>query len=177
MPDKKSPKTENEEEKSGGSKRMLTAGVMSVAMLGGGFFIGGKMSGGAEAAPAAEAATEEEVVEEKNELGDLKSMEPVNVNLQDGHFLRVAVTLEVVHADEGEEEGGGGHGAEEEEVETVFPTAPAADLVLSTFSGRSMEELATAEGRNAARETLLEAIVEVYGEKVSSLYFTEFVMQ
>lgn len=175
MPDKKSPKNDNEEEKSGGSKRMLTAGVMSVAMLGGGYFIGGMMSGGEEAAPAAEAAPEEDIVEEKAELGDLKSMEAVNVNLQEGHFLRVAVTLEVVH-EEKEDSGGGGHGAEEEE-EEVFPTAPAADLVLSTFSGRSMDELATAAGRNAARETLLDAIVEIYGEKVSSLYFTEFVMQ
>lgn len=172
MPDKKSPKIDNEEEKSGGSKRMLTAGVMSVAMLGGGYFIGGMMSGGEEAVPAAEAATDEEVVEEKAELGHLESMEAINVNLQDGHFLRLAVTLELHHE---EEEEGGGHGAEE--TVTVFPTAPAADLVLSTFSGRSMDELATAAGRNAARETLLDAIVEVYGEKIESLYFTEFVMQ
>jgi flagellar FliL protein len=171
MPDKKSSKKDNEDdEKSGGSKRIVTAAIMSVAMLGGGFFIGGKMSGGAAAAPVAEAATDEEAVpEEKTELGELVDLEAVNVNLQDGHFLRIAVTLEL----DPHKESGGGHGAEE----AVFPAAPAADLVLTTFSGRAMDELATASGREAARETLLEAVTEAYHGDVVSLYFTEFVMQ
>ncbi|MFK7918561.1 MAG: flagellar basal body-associated protein FliL [Ilumatobacter sp.] len=176
MPDKKSSK-EDSEEKGGGAKKLLPVVVIGIVMLGGGYFVGGMMSGGGEAEPVADAAEDEAAAEEEEtvELGDLEALDAVNVNLLDGHFLRIAVTLEVAH-EEHEESGDDGHGATEVE-EVEFPTAPAADLVLSTFSGRSMEELASAEGREAARTELLHAVEEKYGEKVVSLYFTEFVMQ
>ena len=151
-------------------KRFLPAAVICIVVLGGGYFLGGKMSAGSPAAPVAEAAAEpdEAEAEEKAELGHLESLDALNVNLQDGHFLRVAVALEI-----GEHDEGGDHGKDDAE----FPIAPAADLVLSTFSGRSMPELATPEGREAARHELFEAIEEKYGDKVVALYFTEFVMQ
>lgn len=170
MPDTKSSDTESDStETTKGVKRLLPAAVICVIMLGGGYFLGGKMSAGSAAAPVAEASAEAEAEpEEKAELGHLETLDALNVNLADGHFLRIAVALEI-----GEHEGGDGHGKDEAE----FPTAPAADLVLSTFSGRSMPELATHEGREAAREELFTAISEKYGDKVVSVYLTEFVMQ
>ena len=38
-------------------------------------------------------------------------------------------------------------------------------------------ELATDAGREAARHELFEAVEKVYGEKLKSVYLTEFVMQ
>lgn len=168
MPDKKS--SDKEQDKEGGKKSLLPIVVIGVVMLGGGYFVGGMMSGGSEPVPVADAA-EAEPEAEKVELGHLEALEAVNVNLADGHFLRIAVTLEI-HSDE--KEASGGHGGEEA---AAFATAPAADLVLTTFSGQSMEELSTVEGRESAREHLLEKVIEKYGETVTSLYFTEFVMQ
>jgi len=169
MPDTKSSDAESTHtEPKKGVKRLLPAAVICIVMLGGGYFLGGKMSGAA-APPVAEASAEAEVEpEEKPELGHLETLDALNVNLADGHFLRVAVALEI-----GEHEGGDGHGKDEAE----FPTAPAADIVLTTFSGRSMPELATHEGREAARQELFTAVEEKYGDKIVSLYFTEFVMQ
>ena len=60
---------------------------------------------------------------------------------------------------------------------TTEPTAPAADLVLSTFAGKTIEELSTLEGRVAARDHLHEGLKEFYGEEVLTVFFTEFVMQ
>lgn len=169
MPDKKS--SEKDTDKEGGKKSPLPIIVIGVVMLGGGYFVGGMMSGGSEPVPVADAGEEAESDEPK-ELGHLEALEAVNVNLAEGHFLRIAVTLEI-HSHE-EESSGDGHGA----TETVeFATAPAADLVLTTFSGREMAELSSSEGREAARHELLEKVIEKYGEKVTSLYFTEFVMQ
>ncbi len=170
MPDKKSSKNnESEDTGKGGSKKMIISAVLSVALLGAGYFIGGMSSGG-DSTPVAEAADGEQSAEdndEKKELGHLVDLEPINVNLQDGHFLRIAITLDT-HTEES-----GGHGKEE----AVFPTAPAADLLLATFSGRDMAELSTETGREEARAELLESLEEAYGEEVTGVFLTEFVMQ
>ncbi len=169
MPDKTSEENEsNDAASGGGSKKLMTAAVLSIGMIGGGYFMGGALAGGATPAPAAVAA--EAVVEETHkEMGKLVPLDAVNVNLEDGHFLRIAVTLEL----DPDYSSSDSHGKDEEE----FPSAPAADLVLTTFSGRSMTDLSTAEGREAARVELLTSIEEKYHGKVISLYFTEFVMQ
>ena len=168
MADKKS-KEKDADEKGGGSKRMITALVLSVAMLGAGYFVGGMMSGGAaEPAPADAAAAEEEVVEEPSELGYLVGLDAINVNLADGAYLRIAVSIEL-DKDLVEKDSKTG--------EISFATAPAADMVLATFSGRALDALSTAAGRDAARTTLFDRVYEVYGSQVKGLYFTEFVMQ
>lgn len=171
MPDKTSSENETSEPEKGGSKRIITAAVLSVVMAAVGYFAGGMMSGGTAETPvaAAGAETAETVAAEKSEMGKLVDLEPVNVNLADGHFLRIAVTLEL----DPHKESSDGHGAKDES----FPTAPAADLVLSTFSGRDMSELQTMDGREEARTTLMHSIEEAYHGDVVSLYFTEFVMQ
>ena len=167
MPDKKSSKSSGDDGGDAGKKSPIVAIVLCVAMLGAGYVVGGMMSGGSSETAVVEAAGDEaEVVEEHHELGTLHELDAINVNLQEGHFLRIAVALET-HGS-----GGDGHGGEEE-----FPMAPAADLLLATFSGRTVEELSTAEGREEARTELLEAVVKKYDGEVYGLYFTEFVMQ
>ena len=146
--------------------------ALCVGLLGGGYVLGGKMSAPAAAVAddgTAESTHEEESEESKGaEVGEVIDLEAVNVNLADNHYLRVAISIGLAPAEEG-----GGHGEEEE----VFKTAPASDLLLSVFSGRLMEDLATPEGRDEARLKLLADMHEAYHGEVTAVYFTEFVMQ
>ncbi|MEM1334164.1 MAG: flagellar basal body-associated FliL family protein [Actinomycetota bacterium] len=161
----------NEESGGGGKGKMLPAIVLSVGLLGAGYFVGGGMGGGASEAPVAEAA-EPEPVEEKRALGMLVPLEAVNVNLADGHFLRIAVSLELSEDATAQVES-----KQSKDATYEYPVAPAADLLLTTFSGRSIENLSTPAGRTEAREAYAAAIESVYQSDVVSLYFTEFVMQ
>ena len=167
------------ETKPKGKRRMIVVGALCLGLAAGGYLISGRMAGGA--APAAGATTEEEVVEPEPEVGEIVDLEPVNVNLADGHYLRIGVSLGLsahVEGEAGEEAAAASHGEAGEETGTTFPTAPAADLVLSTFSGRSIEQLADDAGREAARHDLLEGIHAYYGEEeILTVFFTEFVMQ
>lgn len=172
MPDTKSPgDNESSETKKGGPKRLVMIAALCVGLLGGGYVLGGKM--GAPAAVAddgtAESTPDEESEESKGaEVGEVIDLEAVNVNLADNHYLRVAISIGLAPAD-----GGGGHGGDDEE----FKTAPASDLLLSVFSGRLMEDLATPEGRDEARLKLLADMHDPYHGEVTAVYFTEFVMQ
>jgi flagellar FliL protein len=164
--------------KSGGMMRLVMVGVMSLSIAAAGYFIGGR--GGAEV-PAVASPVIVEVEAKEPVIEEIVDLEAVNVNLTDGHYLRVAISLGVGHeeAKEGEEEdaGGGGYGGEEVE-EAVFPTAPAADILLSTFAERSMAELSDGAGRNAARTELETRMKEYYGEEIIvTVFLTEFVMQ
>lgn len=159
-----------------GKGRPLMVGGICAALAAGGFFIGGRMGGGAAPAVATETVPEPEPT-----VGEIVALEPVNVNLADGHYLRISVSLGLLdHGDEAAapaDDGGHGEAGATDEG-SHFPTAPAADLVLSTFAGRKMDELAAATGREAARHDLLEGIHNYYGEEeVLTVFFTEFVMQ
>ena len=90
---------------------------------------------------------------------------PITINLAGGHFLKLGLALQQDAA-----AGGGGEGGE-------LDTAQAIDLAISTFSGRSIEELSKKEGREHAREELLKKIEKAYHHEVYKIYFTEFVMQ
>lgn len=164
MPDKESPPSPSAA--SGppaagrsGLRTMLIV-FLCLGLVAVGYLVGGR-SGGAPA--AADAATEPTAPAEP-EIGEIVGLEAINVNLADGHYLRIAVSLGLVPA------------VDAAHVET-YPTAPASDLVLTTFAGRSMEELAEPDGRERARQQLSEALAEAYGSEVAAVYFTEFVMQ
>ncbi len=176
MPDTKSPgDPESPEPKKGGPKRLVMIAALCVGLLGGGYVLGGKMSSPSVAAddgttdsaePGADpdADTESESEEHDSEVGVVVDLEAVNINLADNHYLRVAISLGLspeVELEEPEE----------------FHTAPASDLLLDAFSGRSIDELATPTGRDGARQELLSAIEEHYHGEVTAVFFTEFVMQ
>ncbi|WP_420452474.1 flagellar basal body-associated FliL family protein [Ilumatobacter sp.] len=167
MPDTKSP-TDEEAPKKGGPKKLAVIAVLCVGLLGGGYVLGGKSSAPASAADGGAgtetAETETGDEEGSSEIGLVIDLEPVNINLADDHYLRVAISLGLSADVEL-------HGEDE------FHTAPAQDVLLSTFSGASIEQLATPEGRDSARHHLLEAVEEHYHGEVAAVYFTEFVMQ
>ncbi len=182
MPDTKSPgDSESPEAKKGGPKRLVMIAALCVGLLGGGYVLGGKMSAPSAAAdggtgePGAEESSDGEAEEDHSaEVGEVIDLEPVNINLADNHYLRIAISIGL-SADDGSEKKGK---IKRKEAEPVpFQTAPARDSLLKVFSGRSMEELTTPEGRDEARNELLALMTEQYHGEVAAVFFTEFVMQ
>jgi flagellar FliL protein len=176
MPDTKSEQTETDADDSGGKGRLIVTAVLCIGLAGAGFVLGGRLASGGDA-EAASTEAEAEVAPEDLEpvVGGIVGLDPVNVNLADGHYLRIAIAIALSEDYVHTVSGGGGHGAAATEI--PFETAPASDLVLGTFSGRDMTELATNEGRETARQDLLHGLENYYGEDIVTVYLTEFVMQ
>jgi flagellar basal body-associated protein FliL len=146
---------------------------MCVALAGVGYMLGGR---GAAATPAS--ATTTTIVQLEgcapgtdaataghNTL-DLESM---SINLNDGHYLRVTVSLGLCPGVIGV---AAGEGAGE-----ALNTAPAKDIIVSTLSGNSMETLQEPEGRENIKELLTQRLANAYPDEVYEVYFLEFVMQ
>jgi flagellar FliL protein len=153
--------------RSGGLLRTAVIVFLLLGIAGIGYVLGGRGAAPASSAgavPADAAATSSEESEVAEEHGPVVTMDPININLAEGHYLRIAIALGLSAEAKVDEE----HG---------FDTAPASDVVLSTFSGMAMSELTSADGREHTREQLLEALADHYGGDVVHVYFTEFVMQ
>lgn len=93
------------------------------------------------------------------EPGEVVSLEPIQVNLSGGHYLRVGIALQA-SADAHEVEG-----------------SKALDATIAVFSGRPLEEVMSPPRREALRGELLEAVDEAYHGDVLDVYFTEYVTQ
>ena len=101
--------------------------------------------------------------------GMVVKLDPLTLNLDDGHYLKLSMALQFTEA----ASGGGGHGGGSEEPDG----SKALDLAIAQLSNRKIAELNTAQAREAAKAKLLAAIEEAYHHEVMDLYFTEFVMQ
>lgn len=147
---------------------------MCVGLAGVGYMLGGRGAGaGATAVTTTTIVQLEGCAEgvdattaEHNTL-DLESM---SINLNDGHYLRVTVSLGLCPGVVGV--GGEGEGAVE-----GLNTAPAKDIIVTTLSGNSMETLSEPEGRENIKELLTQRLANEYPEEVYEVYFLEFVMQ
>lgn len=93
------------------------------------------------------------------EPGEVMALEPIQVNLSGGHYLRIGIALQLT-ADAEESEG-----------------SKALDATIELFSGRSMDQLALPEQREELKHELLEQLVEDYEGDVMGVYFTDFVTQ
>jgi flagellar FliL protein len=102
------------------------------------------------------------------EPGLVVKLDPLTLNLDGGHYLKLSMALQFTVAGSG----GGGHGAAAEP-----DGSKALDLAIAQLSNRKIAELNTAAARDAAKAKLLAAIEEAYEHDVMDLYFTEFVMQ
>lgn len=96
----------------------------------------------------------------KPEAGAVLRLEPINVNLAEGHYLKLGLALQLT-ADVSETPDG----------------SKALDLAIDTFSNQAMAELGSNEARTAVKADLLERISKAYDGDVMDVYFTEFVMQ
>lgn len=140
---------------SGGGKKKLIMILVLVAVLGGGayFFL---LKPGDEAAATAAGAPSPSP---SYEPGPVMDLDPVTINLEGGHYLKLGMALQTT-PDAVEVSG-----------------AKALDAAIELFSNRSMDELADAEGREAAKDELVEEVQHLYHDEVYDIYFTQFVMQ
>lgn len=94
------------------------------------------------------------------ELGTVQAVEPISINLAGGRYLRLGLGLQLTA-----------------EVAEDVDTVKALDLAIALFSQRSVEEISTAEGRDALKRELAAQLTEVYEGEVVDVYFSNFVYQ
>lgn len=133
---------EETDDSGGGRKKILVLALVVVVALGAAWWFVLKPSGPKEPEP-----------------GEVVTLEPIQVNLADGHYLRIGVALQLT-AD--------AHGAD---------GSKALDAVIDLFSGIDQAELGRAGQRHQLKEKLEERLHEDYHGSVMEVYFTEFVTQ
>ncbi|MEZ0166041.1 flagellar basal body-associated protein FliL [Kineococcus sp. LSe6-4] len=161
------------EAKPGGAKKLIVIGAAAAVLLAGGTGAGVFVLTKGDSASAADTKAEEVLVP-----GDVTALDPISVNLADGHYLKIGVALQQVAA----AGGGEGHGGS-----TGPDGSKAYDLIISQYSNLPMDELENAEQRDRLKNELQEKIVTAYeteDEKtkaktktVMGIYLTSFVMQ
>ena len=123
-------------------KKKLIVVVLVLALLGGGYWFLLRDSG-----PAAP------------EPGEVLVLDPIQLNLEGGHYLRVGLALQLTTT------------AHE------LDGSKALDATISLLSGRSVADLAAKGEHTKVKEDLLELLHEAYHGDVMGVYFTEFVTQ
>lgn len=141
--------------RSRGGRRVLTALLVAVLLVGAGaaywFLLG----------PGAGTTSDGVVAEEPApEPGEVLTVDAVSLNLAGGHYLRLGIALQLTA-----------------EVEETPDPAAALDQAIALFSGRTVEEVSSPEGREALKAELSEMLVEKYEGEVMGVYFTDYVTQ
>lgn len=135
----------DEAEKSGGGKiKKLLIGVVLLAVVGGAAYWFVLKPPGPVPEP---------------EAGEIAPLESIQINLDDGHYLKLGLALQLTttaHEVDG---------------------SKALDAAIDLFSGRPMESMSETEKRNALKEKLAHELEESYHGDVMEVYFTEFVTQ
>ena len=91
--------------------------------------------------------------------GEVVTLEPIQLNLAAGSYLRIAIALQLT--------------VEAEEADG----SRALDATIEMFSGRTVAELSDLNQRKKLKEELAAEIEELYHGEVMDLYVTEFVTQ
>jgi flagellar FliL protein len=93
--------------------------------------------------------------------GAVLTVEPVSLNLAEGHYLRLGLALQLT----------------EEAGEEAPDTARALDLPTPLFSGRTAAEVADPATRDALTAELATQLAEAYDGEVMDVYLTNYVTQ
>ncbi len=97
---------------------------------------------------------------EKPVAGEVVALEPRQLNLEGGHYLKLGLALQgtdsVAHAIDG---------------------SKALDAAIEIFSGRSIEELSRPEELHQLKQELKKELEHLYHGDVMDVYFTDFVTQ
>jgi flagellar FliL protein len=96
---------------------------------------------------------------EKPVAGEVIALEPRQVNLEGGHYLKLGLALQGT--------------AEAHELEG----SKALDAAISLFSGRSIEEVSRPAELKHLKEELQKELEHLYHGDVMDVYFTDFVTQ
>lgn len=100
-----------------------------------------------------------------NGIGPVLELEPVTLNLADGHYLKMGLALQLPAGIDPTVAGEQGLGA------------MALDMAISELSAMTMDELQPTSRRAELKYELGDAVCNSYGGNVLTVYFTEFVMQ
>lgn len=155
MSDKNKDTDDDGKGKKGGMKKIVIV-VVGLVVVG----VGAQMTVLKKPAAEAGAATTTTVLG-----GDLVAVEPMSVNLADGHYLKVGVAIELVA------------GGDAKYFEKAGKPNKVRDLIITSAASRTMADLATVEGKEKFRAELDEGSKKLYKDDYHGIYFTEFVMQ
>ena len=113
------------------------------------------LRGKAQAAgPAAPAPTPTPVA------GNVLDIDPVSVNLADGHYLRLGLALQL-----------------STDVTEDPDPARALDLAIALYSGQSVDDVSAPATRDKLKGELLGELQQTYGPGVMDVYLTDYVTQ
>ncbi len=165
--EKAAPPKEGEEQAPKSKKKMVFGGVGALVL----FFAGGKVMGG-----GGETKTIIKIVNTTTTIpeGEVVTLDAITLNLADGHVLKVGIGFQLEYEAAG---GGGGHSAAPAaEGDPTKGYARALDIAIDELGSHTMDEL-SGEGRNAAKEALVERLEKAFHGKIEDVYFHQFVMQ
>lgn len=137
--------------KKGRKKLVLIVGAVVLVAAGAAAYVLLGLGGGGDA----EAAEPEPVP------GEVLAVEPISMNLAQGHYLRLGFELQLT-TDVGE------HAPE---------PGKAVDAAITLFSGRTMAEVSDPATRETLKEEFLHELEELYHGAVMDVYFTNYVTQ
>lgn len=145
------PPPAEETKKRGPSKKVLILVIGVVVLLGAAaaaYFLVFAKDGGAEP------------VEPAPEPGAVLTVDPISLNLADGHYLRLGLALQLT--------------AESEEAPDP---SKALDAAIALFSGRSIAEVSDPAVREQLTDELAHHLEELYEGEVMDVYLTNYVTQ
>ena len=139
----------------GGKSNLVPAVVLALGIAIGGYFMGGSGDSAASSATTTTAAVP---------VGEVATMDPISVNLADGHFLKVGVGVQLDEATPSADFMKG-------------PISRVKDLLIENLGGRNMADFATAPQREQIKNDLKDKAKKMFAGAVTDFYFTDFVMQ
>ncbi|GAA2394217.1 flagellar basal body-associated FliL family protein [Dactylosporangium salmoneum] len=146
-------KTEETPAKGGGKKKLIMIIAIALVALGGGGF-GGYMMFAPKKATAEPAPTP----------GVVAVLDAITINLADGHYLKLKMTLQATT-----------------EAAEAPDGSKAMDIAIELYSGRKMDELMSNAERDRTKKELVEKVVKAYTvdkkKEIMDIYFTTFVIQ
>ena len=149
---KEAPAPEPEPAKKGKKKLLVVIGAV-VLVVGGAaaYFLLGIGKGG-----------EAEAAEPAPEPGAVVAVEPISLNLAQGHYLRLGFSLQMTLE-------AGGHGEPD--------PGKAVDAAIALFSGRTVAEISDPATRETLKGEFLHELEELYHGEVMDVYLTNYVTQ
>jgi flagellar FliL protein len=135
-----------EDQETGGGKKKLLIGVLVLALgAGAGWWFLLRPAAAGEEAP---------------KPGEVLVLDAIQINLADGHYLRLGLALQKT-----------------EDASEHVEGSRALDAAIELFTGERMDELAQAKHRNKLKDELEHELGELYHGEVMGVYFTDFVTQ
>jgi flagellar FliL protein len=148
---KEAPAPEPEPAKKSKKKLVLVIGAVVLVLAGAAAYVLLGMGGG-----------EAEAAEPAPEPGAVVAVEPISLNLAQGHYLRLGFSLQMTLE-------AGGHGEPD--------PGKAVDAAIALFSGRTVAEVSDPATRETLKGEFLHELEELYHGEVMDVYLTNYVTQ